>query len=362
MTLESQLTKAHYYEGSELRLPFPVLRPEHVTLVLVDLQTGEETLVESGYTVTGCGTDRVDVQYPIPQGKKLTVYRELPLTQEMDLENGTAFDGEVVETHMDILAMQIQQVAEEVERSVKISVTSEEEAPTAEAIYAQVDKIADRAEDAVTRAEDAVSRSEAAADRAERAAEKAEEGAALDAGAYLRRVWVTEADVSPGETLTLPGHYHPARDTLMLHYEGALCSPIKAAVVGSGEYQYEEVGTDPNSLSNQVVVNFAIPAGSRLDMFVMASNFGGGGGGSGGSVTVARQKTVLDSGWPAATDFLVPAYIAGTNTLTVFVNGIFATLGDTYTEQGEPGVVSTSIKFVDAIPEGIEITAEVVTA
>ncbi len=207
MTLESQITKAHYREGDELRLPFPVMRPDHVRLVLTDMDTGEERPVESGYTVTGCGTGRVDVHYAIPPGKKLTVYRELPLTQEMDLENGTAFDGEVVETQFDILAMQVQQVAEEVERSIKISVTAEEDPPNAEELYAQVDRIADRAEDAVSQAENAVLRAETARDEAGEAA-----ATALSNLGGLKKLTIAVADAPYGHMAS--GDYD--RETGML--------------------------------------------------------------------------------------------------------------------------------------------------
>lgn len=217
MTLETSLTKARYLGNGSARewpLPFPVLRPEHVHLVVTDTATGQDTPVSSGYTVTGCGTQNVSVVYPVsgaslPAGQKLTIYRTVPYVQQLDLENGGAFDAEVIEGQFDNTVMQIQQLSEEISRAVKISITSDEKPLTAEEIYEQVNRIADRAEDAVGRAGEAVVQAENAADRAESAAETAS-GRANE----LQNLSIAVDDAPHGHVAS--GSYNPTTGMLTL--------------------------------------------------------------------------------------------------------------------------------------------------
>ena len=170
MTIETSVTKAKYLGNNSARewpLPFPVLRPEHVHLVVTDTATGRDTPISAGYSVTGCGTPNVSVTYPgsgaaLPAGQRLTIYRLVPYVQQLDLENGGAFDAEVIEGQFDNTVMQIQQLSEEVSRAVKVSITSDAPAASAEDIYLQVELKAQRAESAATRAEGAAATAESA--------------------------------------------------------------------------------------------------------------------------------------------------------------------------------------------------------
>ncbi len=132
MSLSNQRTKDFFLGDGAKRawdLSFPVLHPEHLSLVVTDSASGANTPVTSGYE-TRFGPEGVTVTYPVadaplPAGKKLTIRRLLPYEQLMDITNGAAFDAEVIETQFDLLEMQIQQLAEEVARAVKFSVTSD---------------------------------------------------------------------------------------------------------------------------------------------------------------------------------------------------------------------------------------------
>lgn len=272
MTIKTQLTKAHFQgngAATEWPLPFPVLQPEHVHIIETDNSGGEDTEITENYQVIGCGTDDVRVVFPLSgsplaAGKKLTIYRALPFTQELDLENNAAFDAEAIETRFDNLVMQVQQIAEEVERSVKVAVTSEEEAPTAEEIYEQVDKIAGRAGNAVARAE-------TAADRAGEVLEEVIGRTTLAKGKdNLFDLWTTGGAMTAGDILELPVGYHAGRNMLRLTWNGLPCFPPGPSTPG-GLPQYREDG-EKDAYSTRVRILFDAPAGSAWSAWVVASN------------------------------------------------------------------------------------------
>jgi len=97
----------------------------------------------------------------------------------------------------------------------------------------------------------------------------------LSSSAYnIRKPFVVVKDLPEGSVLTLPAHYFPGRDVLFLGFEGAICNPRKAGVETAGEYQYTEIGEDPNTPSNQIVIHFDAPAGSVFDVWIVASAAG----------------------------------------------------------------------------------------
>ena len=99
--------------------------------------------------------------------------------------------------------------------------------------------------------------------------------ASLASSVYnVRKPFTAEAEVAAGGVLTLPGYYFPTRDVLFLGYDGTICTPRKVGVEMAGEYQYEEIGTDPNVASNQIRVFFGVAEGDVLDMWVVASAAG----------------------------------------------------------------------------------------
>lgn len=114
---------------------FPVLEREHLKVILTDA-AGVETALASDYVVDLTGKT---VTYPgyesgqappaisqppvLPSGSKITLLRQVPLTQEADLGDRWPFD--VVEGMSDRTTMQIQQLAEQVNRCIKIGVTSQ---------------------------------------------------------------------------------------------------------------------------------------------------------------------------------------------------------------------------------------------
>lgn len=62
---------------------------------------------------------------PLETGKKITIRREIPNEQELNLENLGPFFAEDIERELDREVMMIQQLAEDINRSIKIDVASD---------------------------------------------------------------------------------------------------------------------------------------------------------------------------------------------------------------------------------------------
>lgn len=138
MTVQTQSSKV-YYEGNgittEWPIPFPVIREEHIKIIRTS-PLGVDEEITTGYIVNGMESENVSVTYPVAgdalaPGWRLTLYRKMPLTQELDLERGGNFDADVIERQgFDHLVMQIQQVQEEASRALSISITDPDRDPS----------------------------------------------------------------------------------------------------------------------------------------------------------------------------------------------------------------------------------------
>ena len=111
MSVYSSLSKAGPYAADGHQLVFPygfyALDESHVAVFV-----GTER-VRSGISVTvGKTGGNVVFDVPPPAGKQITILRDVPATQEVDLQNNTAFYPEVIEQAMDKLTMLVQQVSE----------------------------------------------------------------------------------------------------------------------------------------------------------------------------------------------------------------------------------------------------------
>ena len=122
MTVASSVSKSGPYVGDGVQTEFPfafrVLDASHLAVYL-----GEELLPESEYSVTLTDSGGTVVFAAAPVGQ-VVILRDVPLTQETDLQNNTAFFPEVLETGYDKLTMICQQLAEELSRCVKVSAGS----------------------------------------------------------------------------------------------------------------------------------------------------------------------------------------------------------------------------------------------
>ena len=130
MTIETQTNRVQYVGNSlatDFPVPFPVFRPEHLRLFL--WQDDRQSEMTHGFMVLGAGTVQVTVRTlaPIPSGVRLTIIRQVPLVQPMDLINGGAFNAEILEGSDDNLEMQIQQLKEEIDRAIKVPIGSNQD-------------------------------------------------------------------------------------------------------------------------------------------------------------------------------------------------------------------------------------------
>lgn len=95
-------------------------------VIITDID-GISTKLAIGYYVN---VEEKTVTYPYPSGtvlapgKKITLLREVPVTQETDLVNQGPFHPEVIEAALDKLTAIAQQHDEKLERSLKLSATA----------------------------------------------------------------------------------------------------------------------------------------------------------------------------------------------------------------------------------------------
>lgn len=123
MTIASTLAKAGPYscDGAQTEFPFAfrVLDPSCVTVYLDDVQ------VADGFTVELAETGGTVKFAEAPaKGGVLAILRETPFDQQTDLQDNQAFLPEVLETSLDKLTMQTQELKEQMERAVTVPPTS----------------------------------------------------------------------------------------------------------------------------------------------------------------------------------------------------------------------------------------------
>ena len=290
MTVESTTSKITY-EGNGLATVFPVpfqySRTEDIRLMLTDAD-GEETEITTNFRIDVSESSDTSVTFPIvgeaiPHGVRLTVFRSTPQNQIVDLIYGGAFSPDVLEYDgFDRIVMMVQELQEEVDRAIRVAMagdltSSELKQEIFDARDTAVSSAATASEDAA-RAETAASSAELSAGLAKADADRAAalvDPASLASSVFnVRKAFVLQSDVATGNILTLPGYYFPTRDVLFLSYMGTVCTPKLPGVESAGEYQYEEVGTDPNVTSNQVRLHFSASAGDVFDLWVVSSAAG----------------------------------------------------------------------------------------
>ena len=106
------------YTGNGTTISFPytfrIFNKGDLTVTTVDLAGNITTLaLDTDYTVSGAGGytgGNVTLTAPLPDGYKISIVRELAVTQETDLRNQGKFFAEVHEDAFDKLTMLIQQV------------------------------------------------------------------------------------------------------------------------------------------------------------------------------------------------------------------------------------------------------------
>ncbi|HLG49069.1 MAG TPA: hypothetical protein VKY24_22685 [Reyranella sp.] len=133
MTVSSTSSRANYLgDGTTTSFPFAfkVNQPADLIVVYTDAAGNDFPLSPSQYTATGFGVDAGgSVTYPLPGGNpiaagtKLTIYRDVAVTQPTSLSNQGAMWPQVIEAALDRLTYIAQKVADSVSRSLVISPT-----------------------------------------------------------------------------------------------------------------------------------------------------------------------------------------------------------------------------------------------
>jgi hypothetical protein len=130
MTVLTTIAKAGPYAGAgttgPFTVPFRFLEASHLRVIRNVAGVDTVLTINTDYTVSGVGaaSGSVTLIAALSVGQTLTVVRNVPATQEADYVAGDAFPAESHEVALDKLTMIAQQLAEEVGRSVKVSVTS----------------------------------------------------------------------------------------------------------------------------------------------------------------------------------------------------------------------------------------------
>lgn len=131
MTVENPNVK-NTYGGNGVTTVFPftfLLNAEDVNNVVVTL-TNEHGQENATTDFTLSLNDKV-VRYPksgvqpLPHGWKITIQRQIPYTQTLNLTSQGPFFAEDIEAQLDRQEMQIQQLVEIVERTVRVSISSD---------------------------------------------------------------------------------------------------------------------------------------------------------------------------------------------------------------------------------------------
>lgn len=162
MTVANTTTKLQYKGNGENRMfgiTFPLADGSHLRLFLTTPQG-----VESEITKNFAFSDTLDsVTYPtlesgmeaLADGYTLTLLRQTPPTQELDLQSGHALDAEELERGFDKLTCLVQEAQEQMARAICYPVSAEEK-PSAKDFLEQLNKLKDTAQTAQEEAQQAL--------------------------------------------------------------------------------------------------------------------------------------------------------------------------------------------------------------
>lgn len=194
MTLASQRATAGPFacDGVQVEFPFEfrVEEPEHLKVYKDDLP------VEGGYTVRLLENGGSVVFAAAPAaGSAVAVERDVPTTQEVDLQNNTAFLPEVLEGALDKLTMICQQLQSRLARSMVLPPTRTE---TDETIYSWFLELSDNAERWAKEARSGAATAKVDATKAKNSADEA----------YLSKLTAVEAAESAGRAEAEVGSMH----------------------------------------------------------------------------------------------------------------------------------------------------------
>jgi len=132
MTLSTQINKVQYTcNGTTDTFPytFKIIQSADLYVIYTDL-AGEDTqwTESTEYTVTAVGEETggnvvVETIYVPASGTQLTIYRDVPLTQDSDYVENDPFHADTLETDLDRMVMIMQQLDEIFSRVFQLKIT-----------------------------------------------------------------------------------------------------------------------------------------------------------------------------------------------------------------------------------------------
>lgn len=134
MTISTTISKIQYTcNGTTDTYPytFKILASSDLYVVYTDLSNEDHTWTEdTEYTVTNVGEESggnvvIEESYLPTSGTLLTIYRDVPLTQETDYVENDPFHADTLETDFDRTIMIIQQLDEEINRCIRTPISDE---------------------------------------------------------------------------------------------------------------------------------------------------------------------------------------------------------------------------------------------
>jgi len=131
MTVTTQQSRVRYTGSAaapdRFPIPFPFFEPADIAVVRQAADGSETPLTEgTDYSVDTSETDRaVVLGTPLLANEVLAIYRDMAFVQETDLVENEAFFAEVVEAQFDRDVLYVQQLAERLQRSLVLPVTSD---------------------------------------------------------------------------------------------------------------------------------------------------------------------------------------------------------------------------------------------
>lgn len=135
MAISNEVRRAGPFIGNGTQKEFPfafvVLQPSDVAVYLFDGVSGSKADSSTFNVTLNDNQDNnpgglVTLYSPIPVGRNLSIISEMPFTQPMVLTNRGGFYPEIINTSADRTTIMCQQLKEEVDRSLKVPVASEE--------------------------------------------------------------------------------------------------------------------------------------------------------------------------------------------------------------------------------------------
>jgi len=130
MTVSSETRKSGPYNGNGsttvFAYGFRILDAAHISVVRTE--NALDTVLTTGFTVSGVGSAGGNVTFSVAPsvGQTITLIRNVPLTQEVDLENQGAYYAETVEAALDLAAQRDLQLAERMDRAILLPASSDD--------------------------------------------------------------------------------------------------------------------------------------------------------------------------------------------------------------------------------------------